>query len=706
VPFDDLTGFTSTPEGAEATLNVNMSEDSARNLWDVQAAIQQIATDFQTAVRAASDFNSYLISIRETSQTVKMPSLGMEGGDNGNMSYAGGRVDSGSVPLIQSELGQAERIGEMEENASGMGGGAMAARNPNARPVDPGEFVGQMTNAAWMASMTGHHVAPQETQSAYEREYDFAQRNPLHPAVRAARFQGQSGTARAFAASQLIRNNLPAAQQFLRGAGAGGIAGMLGRLGTYGAIGYAGYELINAGVETYAQSRALSISANNSENGVGWGLQQRLSQAGMAMSPYVTQEEAAQIYSSAIDQGWASRQGGFSQGTFGQAVNFMYGAAKDYNMDPAVAAQLLQNNSLGAGESVQALSAQLLTLKQTLDGTGVSMSAATSNFTDFTGMLIASGAGGPGAAQVAGGALAAYSGNSYLGPSGRGAQIVQQTLGTQQTQNILAGLTGVVPGAALASGHLTTSTAELDRLTKRFADQAMSMSGLDDDSKAAMFMQLYNGTFGTNIGEADARNMMLENVSNPGLLSAGQKEYIKKQCISYMSGNDARSAWDRYTGAMSDKAKSEGWFTRATSWASEVPNLFSTSYGNTEGSVRNYSPEVQNVLDNSPNADNVTVVDENCNVVAQGSKAISKWFNDPNNYQKFSASGSKYTIKDSGTNATWNATNIGGASDTGDTGAPGGANTVYITLSAEAKRYFATDKSQVNVSTGSTTVSH
>jgi hypothetical protein len=702
--YSGNSGFTSNGEGAEATLNVTMSDDSARNLWDVQAAIQQIAADFQTAVRAASDFNSYLISIRETSQTVKMPGLGMEGGAGGNMEYAGGRVDTSSVPgggiaAFGGEMSQAERVGEMLENQDGAGGGAMASRNPNARPVDPGEFVGQMTNAAWMASMTGQHGGvPQETQSAYEREYDFALNNRRNPAVRRAQFQGQQGTARAYAASQLVRNNLPAAQQFLRGGGAGGIASMLGRLGTYGAIGYAGYELVNAGLETYAQSRAMAISTNNSQLGTGWGFEQRLGQAGMALSPFVTQEEAAQIYSSAIDQGWASRQGGFAQGSFGQAVNFMYGAAKDYNMDPAMAAQLLQTNSLGAGESVQALSEQLLTLKQTLDGTGVSTDAANSAFTSLTGQLIASGSSGPTAALVAGGALSAYSGDTYL-MNGRGAQIFGQTIGGQQGQNILAGLTGTVPGAAMADSHILASTAELDRLNKRFADQVMGMRNLDPDEQAAMFAQLYNSTWGTSITTQDASHLIATSASNPNALSSGQKKYLEQQKISYKSGDQSKGAWDRYTGYIQDQA-SGAWyhkFTYANSWLTGLGSLFGS--GDTENSVRNYSPEVQNLLDNSIDSGKVQVLDDKGNVVATGKDDISKWFNDQNNYQKFSATGSKYTIKDNG--ATWNATNIGGAANAEESGNPGNAkNTVYITLSAQAKQYFDTDKTSVPMSDG------
>jgi len=147
-------GFTSEPDGASATLNFNISDDSARNLWDVQAAVQQIATDFQTAVRAAADFQSYLISIRETSNTIKVPEIagiGTGGASGGNIPYDGGRVDAPNAgQFVQSEAQQMQRIGEMEENSSGMGGGAMSARASAAggHPVDVGGFVSQMSNAS------------------------------------------------------------------------------------------------------------------------------------------------------------------------------------------------------------------------------------------------------------------------------------------------------------------------------------------------------------------------------------------------------------------------------------------------------------------------------------------------------------------------------------------------------------------------------
>ena len=714
MPFEDLTGssgFTSDSEGANANLDITMSEDSARNLWDVQAAVQQIAADFQTAVRAASDFNSYLISIRETSQTVKMPSgLGMEGGEGGNMSYSGGRVDTGSVPIVQSDLGMAGRIGEMEENASGMGGGAIAAASAarafaSGQPGRGAEILNQLTQAAWLASAGGgRDGGGGATGGAFQAEYNWARNNPNDPAVMFAPAQGgaPAGTPHAYAAARMISQNLPAAQQFLRGGGVGGIAGGLSRLGVYGAVGYAGYQLVDEGIQQYVQSRSMSIAANNSDNGLGWGFQQKINAAIMGASPFVTGDQANQIYGAAIAQGWGSRaNGGFNQGTFGQAVNFMYGAAKDYNMDPAQSAQLLQTNSLGAGESVQALSEQLLTLKMTLDGTGVSTEAANAGFQSFTSQLIAAGASGNAAAQVAGGALYAFSGNSYLGPTGRGQQIFQSVLGSQQGQNVLAGLTGTIPGAVSGDSHFQASTAEMDKLNKRFTDQVLGMHGLDPDERAAMFQQLYNGTFGTNISQQDASNLMATYASNPNALTKGQQEYREKSKISYNSGDKAKSAWDRYTGDIREQASNGPWgyLSYASSWFTAAPNLFNWTSGDTENTVRNYSPQVRNILDNSANPDQVTVRDESGNVVATGKNEVSKWFNDPSNYQKFSASGSKYTLKDQ--NVSYNATNIGNPVDTGDySQGINDRNTIHIVLSSDAKKLIDTDKKSFTLDTG------
>lgn len=686
-----------------------MSDESARNLWDVQAAVQQIAADFQTAVRAASDFNSYLISIRETSQTVRMPSLGMEGGEGGNMSYAGGRVDSGSVPLIQSETSMAQRIGEMEENADGMGGGAIAAASvarafAGGQPGRGAEIVNQLTQAAWLAQAGGGGRHDQSTAGAFQSEYDWARNNPNHPSVLLGPAVGgaPAGSPHAYAAARMISQNLPAAQQFLRGGGFGGFAGGLSRLGVYGAVGYAGFQLASEGVQQYVQARSMSIAANNSENGLGWGFQQRIGASLMAASPFVSGDQANQIYGSAIAQGWGSRaNGGFNQGTFGQAVNFMYGALKDYNLDPSQSSQLLATNSLGAGESIQALSEQLLTLKQTLDGTGVSTQAAAAGFQNFTSQLIAGGASGNMAAQVAGGALYAYSGNSYLGPSGRGAQIAASVLGGQQGQNVLAGLIGTIPGAVQGDTHIMASTAELDKLTKRFTDQVLGMHGLDPDERAAMFQQLYNGTFGTSISVQDASNLMATSASNPNALSQGQQKYREKSKISYMSGDTAKSAWDRYTGGIQEQASGGFWnkFSYASSWFTEAPNLFNWSSGDSENTVRNYSPEVRNILDNSSNPDQVTVRDESGNVVATGKNEISKWFNDPANFQKFSAAGSRYTLKDQ--NASYNATNIGNPVDTGDySQGINDRNTIHIVLSSDAKKLIDTDKKNLTLDTG------
>jgi len=686
VPFEDLTGnsgFTSDSEGANVNLDITMSDDSARNLWDVQAAIQQIAADLQTAVRSAADFQSYLISIRETSQTIRMPSLGMEGGEGGNMSYSGGRVDTGSVPLIQSELGMASRIGEMEENASGAGGGAMAARNPGERPFDAGEAVSQMTNLAWMASMTGSHNAPPETVAAYEREYQFALSNTRNAQVRRASFGGQTGTPRAYAASQIVRQGLPAAQQFLHGGGLGGAASMLGRLGTYGAIGYAAYQLVDAGLETYAQSRAMAISTNNSDHGIGWGFGTRVSQAGMAMSPFVSQEDAAQIYQAAIEQGWASREsGGFGQGDFSSAVNFMYGAAKDYNMDPAMSAQLLQTNTLEAGQSVAALSQQLLTLKQTLDGTGVSMAAATGAFTSATSFFIGAGASPADAAIISGGMLKSFSGNTVLGPNAAGLQMSVSAMQNPGLQNVIGALNGNLGAAAFAGPNARQGVETYQKLLHTLAKQYSSQTGTSWENRVAMFMTSYGHLTGQQIDFNKGEQLMTEAAADPEFMTRGEDDFVAATSMSGLQHqNWGQQGFHGFDAAL-ESSFGSGSHQNSTAainsheyWNEEVNNLLLNS-GDNLGNLTLYGPNGKPV---SMNGRQVSGAD------------IASWFNSQENYAKFNDPKGGYYIQDQTDKSKnpnkYNYSNIGLGGSNAEASAGGGRdkNTLYITLSDQAK---------------------
>ncbi len=694
MPFEDLTGgtsgFTSDSDGANANLDITMSDDSARNLWDVQAAIQQIATDLQTAVRAAADFNSYLISMRETSQTISMPSLGMEGGEGGNMSYSGGRVDSGSVPLVQSEIGMASRIGEMEENASGAGGGAIAARGQGGRPFDPGEAVSQLTNVAWMASMAGAgHGVPGATQATYNNAYQFAQNNPLHPQVQAAQYGGQTGTPRAYAASRLISQNLPAAQQFLRGGGAGGVAATLGRLGVYGAIGYAGYQLVNAGLDTYVNSRTLGIQANNTaETGTGWGFEQRLGQAGMAISPYVTQEEAAQIYNSAVSQGWASRAGGFGQGDFSSAVNFMYGAAKDYNMSPEMAAQLLQTNSLGAGESVAALSEQLGTLKKTLDGTGVSMDSATASFTSFTSFLIGAGVSPGDAAVVAGGTLKSFSGNTYLA-QGAGLAQIQAGMASPSVQAIVGGLTGNLPGAAFAGSNINTGLQAYQGLLHQLAVEYSSQTGMSKENRVAQFRTAYMAITQQQISFQDAEELMDEAAADPNFVTRGQDSFRDSSTMGPLQHqNSFQAAWNGTNWGMvqTTNKQDDPSSIKGHEYYNNEVNTLLLNAGDQLTQYKLYGPDKKPIQTNGHDI--------------AGSE-IAGWFDSPENYSKFNSPNSGYYIQGPDGN-TYNSQNIGlGGSNAGATGSGSNANnTVYITLSPQAKAWFDTNTDKLNLSSG------
>jgi hypothetical protein len=80
---------------------------------------------------------------------------------------------------------------------------------------------------------------------------------------------------------------------------------------------------------------------------------------------------------------------------------------------------------------------------------------------------------------------------------------------------------------------------------------------------------------------------------------------------------------------------------------------------------------------------------------------ISKWFNDQENYNKFNDPKNGFYIQDQ-TGNKYNSSNIGyGGSSAGTTAAGASeANTVYITLSSQAKAWFDTDKDRLNLSDG------
>jgi len=709
VAFEDLTGssgFTSDSDGANANLDITMSEDSARNLWDVQAAIQQIATDFQTAVRAASDFQSYLISIRETGQTIQMPDLGIGGGEGGNMSYSG-RVDTSTQPTSSGENNMIGRIAEMEENSTGDGGGAMAARaeagggGGGGKRISGGEVMNSLTQAAWLANSRGDRQAQaeqsMENNQQFQSAFDFAVNNPNHPMVTKAAPIGRAaaGTPYAFAAQQMVAAGLPAAQQFLRGGGLGGAARIVGGLGTVGAIGYAGYQLYQAGAEFYAQGRAMSIATNNSEHGLGWGMGQRLDTAISSLSPFYSSDDINEMKSTIINQGWASG-GNMGQGTYGEALDFMKTNMRDYGMSPALSGQLLQSNALGAGASIESLNLQLATLKDSLDGTGVSMAAATSTFVSFTSFLTASGVAPDQAAVIAGGGLNAFAGNTYLGNSGKGAMSFMEIMASPSAQAIVGARTGHLPGTASYAADPKGSVAELEGQIYQMAKRIDSMKSLAPEDRVEMFRRTVNATFKLQWDYKTAEQFMYQ------AIAGGQHFYSEGMGKIEEEGTFKEADRSGPRAAMQGIDALPGKALTAIGLSSREENA---GYIN---SYRHYSPQVESILNDAEKAGKlgeVTLYGPDGKPIQMDGKNVSgaeiaRWFADKNNAAKFKDTKSGIYIQDQ-TGNQYNSQNIGLGGKNGVSGNTGELKgTVYITLSADAKKYFDTNTDKIEMSNG------
>jgi hypothetical protein len=81
---------------------------------------------------------------------------------------------------------------------------------------------------------------------------------------------------------------------------------------------------------------------------------------------------------------------------------------------------------------------------------------------------------------------------------------------------------------------------------------------------------------------------------------------------------------------------------------------------------------------------------------------IAKWFDSEKNYNTFNDPKSGYYIKDQTSKESFNSRNIGsGGSGAGATASGGtAANTVYITLSEQAKAWFNTNTDKLPMSDG------
>jgi hypothetical protein len=266
----------------------------------------------------------------------------------------------------------------------------------------------------------------------------------------------------------------------------------------------------------------------------------------------------------------------------------------------------------------------------------------------------------------------------------------------------LSGLTGTVPGAAFSGEHGIASTKELQRLTSRFTTEVMSMKNLDMDEKAAIFRDLYNSTFGTQITQQDSLNMIAENTADKNLLSEGQQKYLDKGRMGELKHQTSANAFFHRLDDLGNIGLENENDPAAKLAASEKNSHLINGY-------QNYNEEVNKLLESSASGgtlgDTVLYGPDGKPVTMNGNRVaganIAKWFNESGNYDKFSARKSGYYIQDSsGVKHTSDNIGLGGSDQTVLAEDTPESRTVYIQLSAQAKQYFDTNKDKLTLDTG------
>jgi hypothetical protein len=193
---------------------------------------------------------------------------------------------------------------------------------------------------------------------------------------------------------------------------AAGASGLLSKLGSFGKVlgplgalltaGIAGFEAYQKGG---AEIQKLRNVASVRGGAAGEGMQVEMHARMLAMNPFISQEQARQIYQSVMSEGYADASGAGAD----NVIDFMKTNLTNLNMSVADSAKLLRNTIVGEKDGdPQSVNAALGQLRQELDtirtvsrGTALSTPEFTQGAMDLKNRLIAAGAPAEAAGQAA-----------------------------------------------------------------------------------------------------------------------------------------------------------------------------------------------------------------------------------------------------------------------------------------------------------------
>ena len=254
-------------------------------------------------------------------------------------------------------------------------------------------------------------------------------------------------------AAAVAATNPQLAQQLTeRAQGMSGRVDMMGRIaplmrgaGIVGGV-VAGGAAIGAGVQkagsTYQDIRGEGLQQGGGfAEGAAFEAQIRT----MAMNPFLSTEQSRRIMQSALQTGYTGKE-------FDTMTEFMAENLKQMNIDVAQSTQLLQNNVLRGGQSMESVQAQLSQNTAMAANVNMSQSQINDAYMQLSNQFIQGGMGGQQAGELAQLYSTTFANNPVLRDSG--ANLLAGLQSNPSFQNYFASRSGA-RGAGIASSNAT-----------------------------------------------------------------------------------------------------------------------------------------------------------------------------------------------------------------------------------------------------------
>jgi hypothetical protein len=371
MPFESFTDI--SDEAVVARLSFEIPTDGIVQAAELASLSNQLQTNMEAAARFSADFVEYLKQIPQIQRDIAQSQQDV-------------LRNLGQQQTITQQIHEDEEIngyprafgGEEARRADYL---AQRGRLPSAQIDDSGHVTG--------TAVVNGQEAPLEdpnTQQAVDNEArNRARKESGSWAEQLGQYGGNLSSVTRLASARDAGSMISAAQGLASGVGgAGAAANMAAKVAGPLAIAAAGYKAFDETNEFYQSERTLGLTRGG---GFGEGVGYDMTIRGMALSPWLSTDQARQIVMSGLNEGYSGKE-------LETVTDFMAKNLKDMNISVADSVKVLRTNVEQGGQSIENFASQMSGLKAMATNSNTSLSDMTSGVISGSAALVGAGASG------------------------------------------------------------------------------------------------------------------------------------------------------------------------------------------------------------------------------------------------------------------------------------------------------------------------